>query len=194
MAVAPSNVVMPKRPTLPPANAVVPISGDPYATVVVSSAGVETMGSSVIGDTGVASTGLEVGGAGGAMSSGQTVLPAGALRVATIQFNNGSARLSAEDRRVLRQVSDLQRSQGGRLQVIGHASSRTRDMDLVRHKMVNFKVSADRADAVARELTRLGVAAGDIVIGAVADAIPAYYEIMPSGEAGNRRAEVYLIN
>ncbi|MCP5372828.1 MAG: OmpA family protein [Hyphomicrobiales bacterium] len=189
---------VPARPMLPPANALVPGAGDPFATVVVSSDGVETMGSGGYGaGPGVAAGVVPLGAAGApldAMAGGQTALPGGALRVATIQFGNGSAQLSEDDRAVLRQVRDLQRSRGGRLQVVGHASSRTRDLSLVRHKMVNFQVSADRADAVARELMRLGVQSADIVIGAVADADPVFYEIMPAGEAGNRRAEVYLIN
>jgi len=29
-------------------------------------------------------------------------------------------------------------------------------------------------------------------VGAVADNEPVYYEVMPSGEAGNRRAEIYI--
>ena len=44
------------------------------------------------------------------------------------------------------------------MRVIGHASSRTREMDWVRHKMVNLNVSLDRANAVASVLVRSGVA------------------------------------
>jgi len=47
---------------------------------------------------------------------------------------------------------------------------------------------------VAGELMRLGVAKDKIVVAAVSDAEPMYYEIMPSGEAGNRRTEIYLGN
>jgi len=60
--------------------------------------------------------------------------------------------------------------------------------------MANFKISVDRADAVAGELVRLGVGKKDVEIAAVSDREPLYYEIMPSGEAGNRRTEVYLVN
>ncbi len=62
------------------------------------------------------------------------------------------------------------------------------------HKMANFQVSAARADRVVSELVRMGVKKGDIQMAAVSDTEPIYYEFMPSGEAGNRRAEVYLIN
>jgi outer membrane protein OmpA-like peptidoglycan-associated protein len=60
--------------------------------------------------------------------------------------------------------------------------------------MANFKISVDRANAVAEELVRLGVMRENILIAAVSDAEPMYYEIMPSGEAGNRRTEIYLGN
>ena len=58
--------------------------------------------------------------------------------------------------------------------------------------MLNFKVSVDRADAVARELIRLGVKKRELVVDAMSDAQPVYFEFMPTGEAGNRRAEIYL--
>ena len=76
--------------------------------------------------------------------------------------------------------------------VIGHASQRTRDMDTDRHNRVNQKISQDRADAVTRQLIRLGISAGDIGVSAISDSRPLYYEFMPSGEAGNRRTEIYL--
>jgi len=114
------------------------------------------------------------------------------VRVATIQFENGSASLSASDRRILADVRQLQRERGGRIHIVGHASSRTRTMDPVQHKMVNFKVSVDRANIVARELMRLGTKQDELLVDAVSDTSPVFYEFMPSGEAGNRRAEIYL--
>ena len=111
---------------------------------------------------------------------------------ATIQFANGSSRLNDRDRRILRDVSLLQRQGGGKVTVVGHASQRTRNMDPGRHNRVNRQISQDRADAVARELIRFGVAAGDIQVSAMSDSQPLYYEFMPSGEAGNRRTEIYF--
>ena len=75
---------------------------------------------------------------------------------------------------------------------MGHSSQRTRDMDPVKHKMINFRVSVKRADIVAKELKRHGVESRKILVAAVGDAQPIYFEVMPSGEAGNRRAEIYL--
>ena len=115
-------------------------------------------------------------------------------RVATILFPNGSASLSSRDRHILAQVAALQKQRGGTLRVIGHSSSRTKNMALERHKTLNMNLSIQRADRVATELRRLGVRKAALVVAARGDAEPIYYEIMPSGEAGNRRAEVYLID
>ena len=119
-------------------------------------------------------------------------LSAGAVKVATIHFRNGSASLSSRDRQIIAQALQLKKERGGRIHIIGHASSRTRSSDPVRHKMLNFKVSVDRADAIARELIRLGVKKEELVVDAISDAQPVYFEFMPTGEAGNRRAEIYL--
>ncbi|MEE8393928.1 MAG: OmpA family protein [Rhodospirillales bacterium] len=119
-------------------------------------------------------------------------LTSGSVKVATIQFPNGSSRLDAASRRVLNDVSRLQRKGGGKVRVVGHASSRTRSMDPVRHKMVNYRISVDRAERVVSELRRLGVSQSDIILDAYSDSAPVYYEFMPSGEAGNRRAEIYI--
>ena len=128
-------------------------------------------------------------------SSFSTGISAGrGLKVATILFDNGKASLDSTARRVLRDVVAVHRERGGKLQVIGHASARTRSMDPVRHKMVNFKISVDRADAVARELARQGAPEGTVSVAARSDTQPIFYEVMPSGEAGNRRAEVYIVN
>jgi len=45
---------------------------------------------------------------------------------------------------------------------------------------------------VARELMSQGVLASSVRIDAVGDSQPVYYESMPRGEEGNRRAEIYV--
>ncbi len=119
-------------------------------------------------------------------------LAPGVVKVATIHFRNGSSALTTRDRQIIANALQLKKERGGRIHIIGHASSRTRSTDPVRHKMLNFKVSVDRADAVARELIRLGVKKRELVVDAMSDAQPVYFEFMPTGEAGNRRAEIYL--
>ena len=81
---------------------------------------------------------------------------------------------------------------GGTLRIVGHASSRTGNLEPVRRKVVNFEISVARADVVVRELVRLGAKPGNIFAGAVSDAMPKYKEYMPSGEAGNRRTAVLI--
>ncbi len=115
-----------------------------------------------------------------------------ASQVAIVTFNQGSSKLSGTARRILREVVEMQRERGGRLHVVGHSSSWTRDMNPVRHNMINFGLSVDRANVVARELFRLGVTGRELYIGALSDSRPLFFEVMPSGEAGNRRVEIYL--
>ena len=102
--------------------------------------------------------------------------------------------MSRNDRRILGEVIRLHQQRGGTVTVVGHASSRTTNMDPVRHKMVNYGISVNRADKIARELRRMGLAPESIIVDARSDSMPLYYEIMPSGESGNRRAEIYFDN
>jgi len=117
-----------------------------------------------------------------------------AAPVATIFFKSGSSSVNADGRREIRRAVDLVRNRGARVVVKGHASSRTKDLDPLRHQMANFRISYDRAQAVARELVRQGVDQQAIEISAVSDSEPVYYEVMPAGEAGNRRVEIVLVN
>lgn len=115
-------------------------------------------------------------------------------QVGTILFDHGSARLAAEDKHLLRQIAGLYRTHGGTIRVVGHASGRTREANPVRHQMINFEVSMRRANAVAAELRRHGVPAESIVVEAKSNGEPKFQETMPSGEAGNRRADIFLDN
>jgi outer membrane protein OmpA-like peptidoglycan-associated protein len=80
----------------------------------------------------------------------------------------------------------------GSVKVVGHASSRTANMPVERHLEVIFQKSQARATAVAQALIRAGVPADKVQIEAVGDSQPIYYESMPKGEAGNRRAEIFV--
>ena len=173
-----------------PANASSPGAQASFETVVVSSAGVQVGGKAQAADTRPAPALPPVGGVVAAVPDSAT--GSSSLKLATIMFDNGSARLSRRDHEILRGVVRLHRQRGGRVRVVGHASSRTRSMDPVGHKMVNFKVSADRAQAVRDALVRAGLGRQDVGTHAVSDSQPMYYEVMPSGEAGNRRAEIFI--
>lgn len=173
--------------------AAMPSASAEIGTVVVSSQGVEAGSGQVVaamaapaGVSGTAFHGLN------ATQGNNAGVNARSVKVATVLFGNGSSQLSPRARQVLDQVASLYKSKGGVIRVVGHASSRTRTMDPVKHAMVNFKVSVARADAVARHLLQRGVAKDRIAVGAISDADPQFYEVMPTGEAGNRRAEVYI--
>ena len=111
---------------------------------------------------------------------------------AVLHFGIGSAAISGRGHKALRAIAQAHRTRGGTIRVIGHASSRTRELPLERHNLVNFEVSLARAQAVTKHLTRLGVPAGVMFVSAKSDAEPVYQEWMPSGELGNRRVEVYI--
>lgn len=161
-------------------------------TIVISSGGIETY--------------QPVGGrlsnvvTRGALSASEVVnrgalpLPSGSTRVATIQFPNGSAALSSHDRKILSDVAKLQKQSNGVLRIVGHASQRTRNMVPSQHALTNLKVSEKRADRIANILKQMGVSVDQVLVAAVGDNEPVFLEVMPSGEAGNRRAEIYLTN
>jgi len=119
-------------------------------------------------------------------------LPAGGQPVGIVFFNNGSARLSGDDARVVKQVAEMHRYYGGVVRVVGHASQRTGNMDPYAQQQVNYQVSMERANAIARALTRAGVPASLVQVAAAGSANPVAPETMPAGEANNRRAEIFL--
>lgn len=112
--------------------------------------------------------------------------------VAVIQFDFGSAHLDARDRRVLRQVADLQARRGGFVKVVGHSSRFTANMPRERHMLVNFETSVARAEVVAQALRAEGVPPEMLDVAAIGDREPIFEEVMPAGQAGNQRVEIYL--
>jgi len=127
-----------------------------------------------------------------AAERGSATAGSGSVKVATILFEDGSTRLGRQEMVILYKVAELHQRRGGTVRVVGHASSRTRNMDPDQHRSVNYGISVERASAVARQLAKLGVPSEMIVVSAMADEDPVYHEVMPSGEAGNRRAEIYI--
>jgi outer membrane protein OmpA-like peptidoglycan-associated protein len=128
------------------------------------------------------------------VTGGQTYSGAygGGQPVGMIYFRDGSAKLSSDDRKVLKQIAEMHKTYGGVVRVVGHASMRTGSMDYASHQQANQRISEARAKAVARQLRRYGVPETAIQTSAVGDTQPIYAEMMPNGEAANRRAEVYL--
>jgi flagellar motor protein MotB len=112
--------------------------------------------------------------------------------IAVIFFRDGSAALNDRDLGVLHDVVLLQEQQGGQLRVVGHASEHSATMDYAQHQAVNDELSMKRATAVGGTLLRMGAPSNLVAISAVGDQQPVFYEFMPTGEAGNRRVEIFL--
>jgi outer membrane protein OmpA-like peptidoglycan-associated protein len=118
--------------------------------------------------------------------------PVAGQPVAVIFFTESSSAISDRAQWVLRNVYLLQQQQGGRLRLVGNASLHTVTMDPQRHDQVNYRISQARANAVARTLISMGVPQGSIGVSAQGSQAPIFYEFMPTGEAANRRVEIYL--
>ena len=118
--------------------------------------------------------------------------PSVSYRIDTFLFENGSAVLDDESRSRIRNIVKEAKAHDAQVVVYGYASSRTRNTDAATHKLANFKVSMERANAVAAALKRAGLPATNIEVIAMSDSAPIYQEVMPEGERLNRRAEVYI--
>lgn len=123
------------------------------------------------------------------------VLPAAEGRAGlarTIRFPRGSATVPEEDWLALAALAERAARSGATVRVVGHSSRRTREMDPIEHAMVNFGMSLRRANAVAAALVESGLPPDRLVVDAAGDTQPVASEAMPSGEARNRRAEIFV--
>jgi outer membrane protein OmpA-like peptidoglycan-associated protein len=113
---------------------------------------------------------------------------------AVVYFPGDGVALNPAAKLQIRAAAEQFKSSGGQgyVRVVGHSSSRTANMSAEKHLEIIFKKSQDRANAVARELIRAGVPADKVLVEAVGDTQPVFYESMPKGEDGNRRAEIFL--
>jgi outer membrane protein OmpA-like peptidoglycan-associated protein len=184
--IQPSNIVIPPdNPTAPKMNEVKPYTPPPgmsdYETVYVTGApgqGGEGRAAGPRRSLAASAT------AGAQAKAAPSPSSRGSYQVATIQFTNGSSRLSESDRRILAQVEAQHRQVGGTLRVVGHTAGRAESDDQT--------VSQARADAVAAELERLGAKPDQVRTAAVGDSEPKYAESSPNGIAGNRRTEIFI--
>lgn len=118
--------------------------------------------------------------------------PGPPVLLGVIYFNHNSTALSQQDLQVLRQVVALQQQSGGVLRVVGHASQRTAQLNPQAHEQANLQLSQRRAESVARALRGFGVRPDRVIAEGRGDSEQLYYEFMPTGEAGNRRVEIFL--
>jgi outer membrane protein OmpA-like peptidoglycan-associated protein len=118
----------------------------------------------------------------------------GGRPAAVVLFPGDGTAVTAAARAQIRSAVSAFRQRGGTgfIKVVGHSSSRTANMPVEKHLMAIFAKSQARANAVAHEIIRDGVPASHVLVEAVGDSQPVYYESMPQGEAGNRRAEIFI--
>ncbi|MBO6826354.1 MAG: OmpA family protein [Sneathiella sp.] len=112
---------------------------------------------------------------------------------AVIYFETGSSRVGGGDMQKIADIAAMQRQTGATVRVVGHASSRTRQLPVDRHKMVNLRMSQDRSSSVVKALISRGVNPQNISVESVSDSMPVTRESMPSEEAKNRRTEIFLV-
>jgi outer membrane protein OmpA-like peptidoglycan-associated protein len=118
----------------------------------------------------------------------------GAAPTAVVYFPGDGTTLSTAAKTAVKNAVTQFKSMGGAgsIRVVGHASSRTANMPVEKHLELIFDKSQQRANAVAQELIHEGIPADRVLIEAVGDSQPVYYESMPQGEEGNRRAEIFV--
>jgi outer membrane protein OmpA-like peptidoglycan-associated protein len=129
-----------------------------------------------------------------ASAGDMTGLNGGLKPTAVVFFPGDGTALSTAARKQIRTAVAAFKASGGTatVRVVGHASSRTADMPVEKHLEVIFEKSHKRALAVLQELVRRGVPADHVQVDAVGDSQPIYFESMPKGEEGNRRAEIFV--
>lgn len=115
------------------------------------------------------------------------------FRIATINFNSGSSQLTFKDIKKIKKVMKLANEKNAKVRIVGHASTRTKDMDLIKHKLANFTISDKRSHAVAKVFIDNKFPIGDLITEAVSDSKPLFHESMPAGTHGNQRTEIYII-
>lgn len=108
--------------------------------------------------------------------------PAASFQVAALDFRSGSSELTSTDRSSLAEVARLYKQTGGVVRVVGHAPASLFGRAPLHQMMGGLDASIQRANAVARELTKRGVPASKIMVGADPTAAS-------QGEAG---AQVYI--
>jgi len=179
-APAPEPVVAAQAPAPAPAPAPEPLAVQPEAPTPATQP--PSSAADLAADTSASSA-----------AATQTAALSEVQMIATIYFPNGGAGLTERDRGILRQVADIYRRDGGRrVVIVGHSSQSGAAGSQSEQALVNYKVSLDRAAAVGQTLVESGIPIDQIVVDARGANELKYSEETAAGEAGNRRAEVFL--
>lgn len=111
--------------------------------------------------------------------------------VSRVYFSHGGKNMNEAGRQVSSQVGQQCRGGGcGVVKVEGHASTRAEAKDEVQRRIINLKISMDRAMNVMRQLIRDGVPAGSIQVTAHGDRVPPVAVPGGDAEAAARRVEI----
>ena len=114
-------------------------------------------------------------------------------RVATLSFKTGSSNVDQVGLKKIRKIVELAKKRDAKVKIIGHASTRTKDMPAPEHKVVNFVISDKRAQSVAKAFIDLNFPKEKLLTEAVSDSKPLFKENMPAGTQANQRTEIFLI-
>ncbi len=115
-------------------------------------------------------------------------------RIATINFPSGSSNVSYKGQRKIKKIVDIAKKRDAKIKIVGHASKRTKDMPLDKHKLVNFNISYKRAQSVAKLVVdKFSFPSSNLVTEAVSDSKPLFREDMPAGTKANQRTEIFII-
>lgn len=105
------------------------------------------------------------------LTGGGAPLPGSSRKVGAFGFAGRSVRLSPDGVAQLQEVARLHKEHGGIVRVVGSGAGAASSPDAVKRMIEELDVAIRRADAVARELVRLGVPAA-AVTSATADTPP----------------------
>ena len=115
------------------------------------------------------------------------------FKIATINFRSGSSTINSKGHKKIKKVLRLALAKNAKIKIVGHASTRTKDMDIISHKLLNFKISDERAHSVAAVFIKNNFPLERLITEAVSDSKPLFHEVMPAGTYANQRTEIYLI-
>ena len=115
-------------------------------------------------------------------------------RIATINFPSGSSFVNYNGLKKIKKIVKLAKERNARIKIVGHASKRTKDMPLNKHKLVNFSISHKRAQTVANIVVeKYNFPSENLITEAVSDSKPLFREDMPAGTTANQRTEIFII-
>jgi outer membrane protein OmpA-like peptidoglycan-associated protein len=118
--------------------------------------------------------------------------PAGALKVAVIQFPRAGVKLDDRAREVLAQVAAYAQQARANIMLFGYSSLNLELASSGNIREAAKGIAAARLRAVGVELFKQGVPFDRVELIARGNHDPAYRESKPTGEAGNRRVEIWF--